>query len=174
MVSGSVAAAWDTGKLEAGVSQRQLMGGTGAEAALDLAYGVGSRFTVGAWWQYGRFGAGPLCPGCIASTLSIGADFGYHPLGAHHFDPFVSAGLGYRSTAIGNGVNSDLTYSGFEWLRLQSGMDFYAFGHVGFGAFVELDAGDFEHRASTPLTSTATHEQLLVGGRVSFDALSRP
>lgn len=173
IVSGSVAAAWPTGKLEADVSQRQLISTAGTVAALDLAYGFGSWFTVGAWWQYGRFGAGPSCPGCIASTLGIGVDLGYHPLGVRRFDPFVTAGLGYRSTAIGNGLSPDITYSGFEWLRLQSGMDYYPFDHVGFGAFVELDAGNFLHRANTPLASTAAHEQLLLGGRVSFDALSR-
>jgi hypothetical protein len=171
--AGSVGAAWPSGKLEADVSQRELLSHTGPVAAIDLAYGIGSWFTVGAWWQYGRFDSGLRCAGCVASTLSVGADFGYHPLAVERFDPFVVAGLGYRSTAIGNGVSPDITYSGFEWLRLQSGMDFYAFDHVGFGAFVELDAGNFLHKTSTPLPSTATHEQILVGARIVFDALGR-
>lgn len=172
VVAGALAAALPTGEFETGVSQRQFMG-VGPLGALDLAYGVGSFFTVGAWWQYGRFGSGSSCSGCVAGTLGVGADVGYHPLVVQAVDPFVTFGLGYRSTAYGDGINPDITYSGFEWLRLQAGADWYLFRHVGFGAFVELDAGTFEHKASTPLSGTAAHEQLLFGGRVAFDALGR-
>lgn len=178
LISGSAALYVPTGHLDARTHQHDKMG-AGPAFALDLGFGAVDNLVVGAWGQYAFVGAGSVCRNCTTSTIAAGGFAAYHLLATGRFDPWASAGLGYRMTSIGKGVvTPTLEYSGFEWLRLRLGADWYAFDQVGFGGFVELDGGTYTKKTEGPLTypdfkNSDAHWALLAGVSVAFDSFGR-
>jgi len=178
LLSGSAALFVPTGNLDESTHQRDRMG-AGPGFALDLGFGVVGNLVVGAWGQYAFVGPGTGCHDCATSTIAAGGFAAYHLEANGSFDPWASAGLGYRTTSIGKGVAAPTTaYSGFEWLRLRLGADWYGVDRVGFGGFVELDGGTYTRKtegslANPDFKNSDPHWALLAGASVAFDSFGR-
>ncbi len=178
LISGSAALYVPTGHLDEGTYQREKMG-AGPAFALDLGFGAYRNLVVGAWGQYAFVGPGNVCSDCTTSTIAAGAFAAYHLYATGRFDPWAAAGLGYRVTSIGKGVVAPtLEYSGFEWLRLRLGANWYTLGKLGVGGFVELDGGTFTSKTKGALTysdfkNSDPHWALLAGLSIDFDSFGR-
>lgn len=161
------------GELQDGISQSQLLGsdlGLGA----DLGIGISRTVAIGAWGQLLRFDGGDDCSGCSATSLGLGAFVRYHLVQGTRFDPWMTAGIGYRRTSIQDLPGGDLDYSGIEWLRLQVGGDWYPVKFLGVGPLLELDMGIYSDRSGSgaqglPAFEQAAHWQFIVGLRLSLD-----
>ena len=81
------------------------------------------------------------------------------------FDPWVSAGLGFRET---HGANESFT--GIDWARLQVGGDWYATSQFGFGPLIELSLGTFVGSSGSNLETKAVDAHFVIGGRIVFDS----
>lgn len=155
------------GKLEAGASATDAMG-SGPGVGLDVGYGVSRTVVVGAWGQALFLGSSDDCPSCSTSSMAFGAQLRYHLVQGMRFDPWMSAGLGYRLTTIDTPAGK-VDYAGVEWLRLQVGGDWYAFQNLGFGPYAELDLGRYSSRSPGSLGSAENHWHFALGARVVFD-----
>jgi hypothetical protein len=164
-VSASAALAVPLGSLDASTPQSRLLG-VGPGFGLELGYGVSHSLMVGLWGQYASFGAGSDCSSCSTRSLAGGPFVAYHLVQGVRFDPWMSAGLGYRADTISMG-GSSVSYSGIEWLRLEVGGDWYASSQLGVGPFLELDTGAFTSRPAN--TDGALNWHFLAGARVTFD-----
>lgn len=163
----SVGVAVPFGSLEEGVSQSDAMG-SGWAFGLDASYGLSRTVALGAFGQLLRLGSSDSCTDCKAQSLAFGAFVRYHLVQGVRFDPWMAAGLGYRTTKI-SGLGEDVTYSGVEWLRLVVGGDWYAFDKVGFGPYLELDMGYYSKRSPGDFGSAAAHWTFATGLRVTLD-----
>ena len=92
----------------------------------------------------------------------------YHLVQGVRFDPWASAGLGYRITKLSTPA-ANIDYSGIEWLRLQVGGDWYPFDKIGFGPYLELDMGRYSSRSPSSVGNGANHWHLATGLRVTLD-----
>jgi hypothetical protein len=135
---------------------------------LELALGVSRSVAVGGWGQMLMLDGSDDCSDCSARSFAGGLFVRYHLVQGQRFDPWMSAGLGYRSTTIDLGTD-DVQYGGVEWLRVQVGGDWYAFPNVGFGPYMELDMGRYSSRSPGDFESSANHWHFIVGARVSLD-----
>lgn len=178
LISGSAALYVPGGHLDETTFQHDRTG-AGPAFALDLGFGATGNLVVGAWGQYAFAGGGGLCDNCTTSTIAAGGFAAYHLRATGHFDPWASAGLGYRATSIGKGVVAPtLEYSGLEWLRLRLGANWYALDKLGFGGFVEFDGGTYTRQIEGSLTNPDfknrdAHWALLAGVTVAFDSFGR-
>ncbi len=167
-LAGSAGVAVPFGDLQQGAAQSRAMGagwGFGAE----LGYGVSRSVVVGVWGQGLKLGGGSSCKDCSTTSFAGGPFVRYHLVQGTRFDPWMSAGLGFRTTRITGGAGGDLSYSGLEWLRLRVGGDWYAFSNFGFGPFFELDAGHYFSRPSQASGSASTHLAFTTGLRLIVD-----
>ncbi len=155
------------GSLEADLPQSDAMS-SGWAFGLDASYGVSRTLAVGAFGQFLALGKPDSCGDCKTKSMAVGAFVRYHLVQGFRFDPWMLAGLGYRTTTI-SGVGDDVTYSGIEWLRLAVGGDWYAFDKVGFGPYLELDMGYYSSRSSGDMGSARAHWHLSSGLRVTLD-----
>jgi hypothetical protein len=174
-VSLGVSALWAVpfGKLEDGRSQTALIE-SGPGFGVDLGIGISRTVALGAWGQFLKFGDSDECTSCSASSLGLGAFVRYHLVQGTRFDPWMSAGIGYRRTSIQDAPGGDLDYSGIEWLRLQVGGDWYPVNVLGIGPLFELDMGIYSDRSGSgaqgaPALEQAMHWQFIVGARLSLD-----
>jgi hypothetical protein len=91
----------------------------------------------------------------------------------------MRAGLGYRIMRYDlrwSGYQSELEYSGIEWLHLAVGGDWYAHEMIGFGPYMALDFGTYGSRPddaprTTGSSDSATHSFFSVGLRGVFDPM---
>jgi hypothetical protein len=134
--------------------------------------------------------------GCGGSAYSFGAGVTYHLAQGIALDPWGSFGMGYRSSIFSviapnavaiNGTNYasgalvPQAYQGFDVARIAFGGDFYPVPWLGFGPFVEVDAGANLHRpfplvALPPNTieGPKAYAFFQIGVRVAFDPIPRP
>lgn len=168
-VSGSALWAIPFASLEADVDQSEVMS-AGPGFGLELAYGMSRTVALGAWGQALLLDGSDDCSGCSTRSLAGGLFIRYHLVQGLRFDPWMSAGAGYRVTTIDPGSEGeDVTYSGIEWLRLSVGGDWYAFENFGFGPYLELDMGRYSSRSPDGLGDSANHWHFITGARVTFD-----
>jgi len=156
---------------------------SGPSLGLDLALGISRYVAVHARFDYGTFGSGGDCPSggtCEATSMAFGGGVDYHLVNGAAFDPWMRAGLGYRIMRYDlkwSGYQSELEYSGVEWLHLAVGGDWYAHEMIGFGPYMALDIGSYGTRpdADVPGTSGAsegaTHTFFSIGLRGVFDPM---
>jgi len=142
--------------------------GSGLGLSLEAAIGVSRTVALGVWGQAVSFGSSDECPDCSASSLAGGVFARYHLVQGVRFDPWLSAGLGFRTTSIDDTPTGKQDYSGIEWLRLAVGGDWYAFSLLGFGPFLEFDMGVFSTHPDSAGDSAA-HFQLVLGARITLD-----
>ncbi len=166
-ISPSVGVAFPFANLESGRAQTDSMS-KGWAFGLDAAYGVSRSVAVGLWGQHLRLGQADACSACKTQSTAFGAFLQYHLVQGMRFDPWIGAGLGYRTTKI-SAPAGDVTYSGLEFLRIQLGGDWYAFDKIGFGPYLELDAGRYSSRSPGSIGDGANHWTLLTGVRVTLD-----
>jgi hypothetical protein len=115
--------------------------GTGFGAALDLGYGISRSVMVGAWAQVFE-------PGTHDRGFSVGPFVRYHLVQGMRFDPWLLLGIGYRSqNHDAPGVTRH--FSGIDFAHFALGGDYYAWSGLGFGPWLELDAGVLTKRPST-------------------------
>ena len=170
-----VSALWAVpfGELQDGYSQTRLIG-SGPGFGAELGIGISRTVALGAWGQLLRFGDNDDCTSCSASSFGIGAFVRYHLVQGTRFDPWMTAGIGYRKTSIQDFPDGDLDYSGIEWLRLQVGGDWYPINFLGIGPLIELDMGIYSDRSGSgapalPAFEQAAHWQFIVGARITLD-----
>jgi hypothetical protein len=157
------------GSLGADLPARDFLG-DGLGLSIEAAVGVSRMVALGVWGQALSFGSGndKDCSDCSGSSLAGGAFVRYHLVQGVRFDPWMSAGLGFRTTSIDGTPSGKQDFSGIEWLRLAVGGDWYAFSLLGFGPFLELDMGIYGTRPDSAGDSAA-HFQLVVGARITLD-----
>lgn len=165
----AASAAWTVpfANVESGVAQGDAMG-SGPGAGLDAAYGISRNVALGVWGQMSFLGEGDKCKGCSTRSTSFGGFIRYHLVQGMRFDPWMSAGLGYRLTSI-DAAAGKVDYSGIEWLRLAVGGDWYAFDKVAFGPFMELGFGRYSSKSPGSLDESANHWHFGTGLRVVLD-----
>jgi hypothetical protein len=139
VASGSAGLVIPFGELHDGLPQAKVVA-AGPGVGFDLAYGVSRTAAVGAWAQLAILGSGSECADCSATSVGVGPLLRYHLVQGVRFDPWLSAGFGYQSLNVEVG-SVRLRYQGWTLLRLLLGGDWYAFRHVGFGPFLQLDSG---------------------------------
>lgn len=165
-VAPSLALVVPFGKLESGLPQSDMLS-IGAGFGVDLGIGVSRTVALGAFGQFFTFGSSDNCVDCSATSLAFGAFVRYHLVQGVRFDPWMAAGIGYRTTKIDLGP-SEHSYAGVEWLRLQIGGDWYPARLLGFGPFLELDMGTFNDHPDASREVTL-HWHLLAGLRIVLD-----
>jgi len=161
------------GDADSKLAQRSITG-TGITFGLDALYGISRYVDVHARFDYGMLGEASKCPvteACRASTTSFGLGLGYHLVNGATFDPWLQAGVGYRFARFEQspaaGPNTSRDYSGFDWLRLAIGGEWYAARWLGFGPYMSFDAGTYSARPSG--TNSAVHMFLSLGMRAVID-----
>jgi hypothetical protein len=174
MISGSVLWAIPFASLEDKVDQTEFMS-AGPGFGIEAGYGISRMVVLGLWGQGLFLDGSDDCSTCSTRSLAGGAFVRYHLVQGVRFDPWMSAGLGWRTTTIDPGQSGaeDVTYSGIEWLRLAVGGDWYAFQNFGFGPYFELDMGRYMSRSPGDFGSAANHWHFITGARVTFDAPGR-
>lgn len=166
------------GSLQDGVAQSRLLE-SGPGFGAELAVGISRTVSLGAWGQLISFGDTQECPTCSATSLGVGGFVRYQLVQGTRFDPWMSAGAGYRRTSIKDFPGGDVDYSGVEWLRLQVGGDWYPVSFLGIGPLLELDMGIYSDRsgagrqAVTPAFDQAAHWQFIVGAQLKLDIPGR-
>lgn len=173
-LSPSIGVVLPFGNLANGTPSTSILG-TGAGYGVEIGYGVSRSVMLGAWGQYAHAGAGSACARCSASSFAVGPFLRYHLVQGMRFDPWMEAGLGFRSMHLDNpdaqiaGVPAGgSSWSGIDWVHVSVGGDWYAFSNVGFGPFMSLDVSTFGSRPSTAGASTAAW-QFSTGARITFD-----
>jgi hypothetical protein len=94
----------------------------------------------------------------------VGPLIRYHLVQGVRFDPWLSAGAGFRKTTLGSEA-----WTGVDIVRLALGGDFYAWPSLGFGPFVEMAIGTYVD-ATPKLTSHNVNANFTLGLRVVLDA----
>ncbi|HEY6558220.1 MAG TPA: hypothetical protein VI072_13140 [Polyangiaceae bacterium] len=144
------------GELADGVSQSSALA-AGLGLSLDAGIGVSRSLVLGVWGQFVRFGDNGDCSDCSPTSLAAGAFIRYHLVQGVRFDPWLSAGVGFRTLGAGSpdfgtpdetvsGNDDDARFSGLDFMRFQIGGDWYPTRFLGFGPFVELDSGTYLSR----------------------------
>jgi hypothetical protein len=148
--------------------------GPGYGVSLDLGYGLSRSVVIGAWGQYSTYANSPDCgtdpnpdAGCTASGFAVGPFVRYHLVQGMRFDPWILAGIGYRAMSVDSSSGTD-DYSGFEWMKISLGGDYYPFKNFGFGPVIEFAAGTFGTRPSDEGESRA-HFSFVLGLRLILD-----
>jgi hypothetical protein len=137
------------GSLEKDIPWRQAAKlGPGAE--LEAAIGVSRSVVLGAWLHASRLGSGDSCEACSTTNLAGGPLIRVHLVQGLKLDPWVSMGIGLRSIAISS--DTDVNYTGFDWLRITVGADWYASRNVAVGPYVQLLGGVTVDRPESPPT----------------------
>lgn len=167
-LAGSAGLAVPFGELQQNGAASHLMG-TGWGFGAELGYGVSRSVVLGVWGQALLLGSGSTCSRCSTNSFAGGPFVRYHLVQGTRFDPWMSAGLGFRTTKITGALGGDLSYSGLEWLRLRMGGDWYPFSKLGFGPYLELDAGHYLSRPSQVSGSASAHLSFELGLRVIVD-----
>lgn len=175
MVAPRVAWLVPMGDADSKFSQRTTTG-TGVTFGLDALFGISRYVDLHARFDYGLLGEGGKCPqssDCKASSTSFGLGLGYHLVNGASFDPWIQAGVGYRFARFeqtpSTGRTATFDYSGFDWLRVAIGGEWYPARWLGFGPYMSLDAGTYSSRPSGSGAGSAVHMFLSLGMRAVID-----
>lgn len=172
------------GSAEKGFTQRGFTG-SGPSFGLDLAIGISRYVAISARGDYGMMSTGDRCPvggTCKATSTAFGLGVDYHLVNGAPFDPWMRAGIGYRIMQYDlswTGYDpGKLDYSGFDWIHLAVGGDWYAHELLGFGPYFAFDLGSYSSRPSNDTARPAStarggaiHSFLSVGLRGVFDPM---
>jgi hypothetical protein len=160
---------------------------------LDVGYRVIPNLFLGLYAQYGFSWVGDtydqLCdaPGasCSAHDIRLGIEGHLHFKPREKIDPWVGLGLGYEWLTVGaeaSNVEVSTTFSGFEFVNLQAGLDIKAADNFYIGPFLALTIAQFsdasldsdvpalggEFGADGDIEDKAVHEWLLLGVRGAY------
>jgi hypothetical protein len=153
------------GSLQQGIPQTEVFS-SGGYAALDIGLGVSRTTVLGVSADVSFLGADPQCTdACAARSFAAGAFVRYHLVQGLSFDPWASAGIGWRQTRF----EDDITYSGLDWARLLIGGDWYFIDHLGIGPVLGLTATTFLSRSEGAFAGPSVAMTFFIGGRIVFD-----
>ncbi len=147
--------------------------GAGFGGTLDLGFGLSRTATVGLWGSLFEFGSGQ-------TSYAFGPSVAYHLVQGVRFDPWILAGVGYRSMSLDTaGVKRH--FAGFEFAHVVVGGDYFLFSGFGLGPWLDFDSGVFTTRshynasgeATGRLPGIATHFGFSAGLRVVLDLPGR-
>jgi hypothetical protein len=154
------------GRLQSGLPQSRLVG-PGLALTLSATYGVSRTVALGIWADAQSWSKGSACAGCSGAGFAGGALAVYHLVQGVRFDPWLAAGLGWRTLTV-ESASPDVTYSGPELLRLLVGGDWYATSLVALGPALELSGGTYTKRPAGA-GSGRTYWQFQTTLRVTLD-----
>jgi len=118
---------------------------------LDIGVRLGGAIFLGGYFQYGFGGStsSDICTtdlSCSSSTLRVGGQVHWHPLGNASTDPWIGLGSGYESIKLnlsGGGENASVTFSGWEFVNIQAGLDFALGSAVKIGPWISFSIGQY-------------------------------
>ncbi|QSQ25701.1 autotransporter domain-containing protein [Pyxidicoccus parkwayensis] len=142
-------------------------------AQLDVGYFLGSRFYVGAFFQYAlgqRVNGCPEGASCDARAMRFGLEASYHWPVSDRLGPWLGLGVGYDvfdpsrvpSVIDGQLRAVDRTFKGVE-VSMQGGLDFRLGEAAWLGPFVALTASRY-----TNVNEAALHSWLMGGLRLQL------
>lgn len=153
------------GSADASLAQGDVVG-WGQAPSLQLAYPLRRDFAIELWGSYGTYGAASGCSGCEGKSIAAGIGGVFHLVDGIPFDPWFSAGLGFRQTSLTTSTRTKIDFSGIDIPRLALGSDYYPAPFIGFGPFFEIIPGRFLTRSPGKLDEGATHGTFTLGLRV--------
>lgn len=160
------------GDLSQGTAAADLGPGYGFSA--DLGFGLSRSVVLGVWGQFATYANSRDCgtdprreEGCTAMSYALGPFVRYHLVQGMRFDPWMLAGLGYRSMSV-DSSSGTADYAGVEWLKLAVGGDYYPFPSFGFGPVLEFETGVFGKHPDDD-RGTAAHFSFVAGLRLVLD-----
>jgi hypothetical protein len=151
--------------------------------ALDLGYRVSPNLFIG---LYGQYGIGILggsfsdaCDlssqiSCSAHDIRLGIEAHYHILPRQKLDPWLGLGFGYEWLGIsisGGGNDASATFSGFEFVSLQAGLDIAVAQHFYLGPFLSLSLAEYSSTSLDCSGATAVCDGLGVSGDIQNKTL---
>jgi len=157
-VGAEAGAIFPFGSVAAGIPQSDLVG-PGFWLSGDILYGLNRYVSVGAYGEVGMPSSHES--GSSFTTIAAGPDVQYHLVQGVHFDPWISAGIGFRRTSNGNDA-----HTGMDWLRAQIGGDWYPIRNLGIGPVLEIAFGTFFGES----TGASVNAHFVAGGRIVFDS----
>jgi hypothetical protein len=155
-------------ELDSETASNELIG-VGPGFGVDLGFGVSRAVALGLAGQFLLYSSTESCPDCSSTSFAGAVFLRYHLVQGVRFDPWVSAGVGYRTTSVDLGSGDDANYSGLEWLQLRFGGDWYPLSVLGLGPFVEVDLGTYLSHDAAPDASDSVYVNFLAGGRIVLD-----
>lgn len=148
LVGAALGPVWSLGRLDSETTAARAFG-TGLGFRGDVGVGLSRVISVGAWGSYATFADGNGCVDCAGRAFGVGPFVRYHLTQGLRFDPWISAGAGYRRlTFLDNLRATKQKYSGIEWLRLDLGADYYVFSGFGIGPYGTLSLSSYTSRPS--------------------------
>jgi hypothetical protein len=140
----------------------------------DLLLRLAPGFAFGGYVSAGAGFTGDLCDDagadCTAVLLRLGLQATYSFPG--RVSPWLGAGFGHEWNMLDDGTD-EYTFSGWEFLNLQGGVDFKLGGKFSLGPFAMLSIGEYDDFEGQDLDfgvgEKVTHEWLTFGVRGKFD-----
>ncbi len=145
LVGAAVGPVWTLGKLASDVAAVRALS-TGVNVHADVGFGVSRSVALGVWGSLASYGDGDSCDSCSGKSFAVGPYVRYHLSQGLRFDPWLSAGAGYRQVSFDDGGGASQTFSGVEWLRFELGADYYVFSGFGFGPYGSLGLSSYSKR----------------------------
>ncbi len=137
----------------------------------DISFGVSSHLALGALGYWSGYTGSSSCAECEASVFGLIPLVRYHLVRGTRFDPWLSAGAGYRRLRLHTERGDDVM-SGVDLVDLRVGGDWYAASAVGFGPFLELNAGTMLDRP-TWVGKRDTYWSMAIGFRAVLQGPGR-
>ncbi len=132
---------------------------TGLGLNLDLGYGISRNVLLGLWGEFDTYSSPSGCVDCSGKSFAGGPFVRYHIVQGTRFDPWGELAVGVRSISADFRGTSE-SHTGFDFLKLTLGGDWYPTSNVGFGPYVTWDIG---------LYDTSSHSGLGTGLRLVID-----
>ncbi|MCL2823597.1 MAG: porin family protein [Polyangiaceae bacterium] len=170
------------GNAESQFAQREFTS-YGLALGADLAFGINKYIAIHARFETGSYNNNKKCPdsgSCSASTMAFGLGAEYHIVDGAAFDPWIRAGIGYRTMSYKltlDSFDSRQSYAGFDWLHIATGGDWFPTSIFGFGPYIALDIGKYGKKPDSPppnVTAERTgafHTFLSIGIRAVIDPM---
>jgi hypothetical protein len=145
---------------------------------LDLGVRLGGSWFLGGYFSYGFAGSNTTgsCStsgDCTPSTLRVGGQVHWHPLGSASLDPWIGIGSGYEKVSISSSSGT-ASLSGWEFGNLQVGIDFALGSLFRIGPWVSFSIGQYGSASgstsgggvSVDLQNKTIHEWIMGGVRL--------
>jgi hypothetical protein len=182
LVGASVGPTWSLGKLGSEVAAVRGLG-TGLGVSADAGIGLSRSVLLGVWGSFGRYRNGDACGTCDGMAFAVGPFVRYHLSQGLRFDPWLSLGGGYRQVqfeqdglvpASGPPALPATTakFSGFQWLRLELGADYYMLSGLGLGPYGSFGLSSYTSRPESA-GKAAVNTEVSVGLRFLLDVPGR-
>jgi hypothetical protein len=147
-----------TGKISKEMANVQDLSGPGGAAQLDVGYRLLPPLTLGAYGTFGMYNDGSTLPNTTevyGATAGVAAAWHFRP--ARSVDPWVRLGTGWKGMWLNPQGAKATSLQGFEFARLQLGVDYRITPQVAVAPVVGGSMGMFISQSSQ---MTSNYEQL--------------